>query len=152
MITHIRALNKQELGEASQLVRRVFEGFESPQNPAQGLDTFHRLTSPEVLGEQLHNGQIELWGAYCDQRLVGVLGARDTNHIKLLFVEAEYHRRGIARALFRHFRMRVPLSAGHITVNSSHYAVTAYRHLGFRPTGPEQLLDGIRFTPMQYLF
>ena len=37
-----------------------------------------------------------------------------------------------------------------ITVNSSPYAVEVYRHLGFTPTGGEQNIDGLRFTPMKY--
>ena len=37
-----------------------------------------------------------------------------------------------------------------ITVNSSPYAVEAYRRLGFVDVDNEKLLDGIRFTPMIY--
>ena len=36
------------------------------------------------------------------------------------------------------------------TVHSSPYAVEVYRHLGFAATGPEQTVNGLRFTPMEY--
>jgi len=38
-----------------------------------------------------------------------------------------------------------------ITVNSSPYAVKIYEKLGFVPDGNEQMVDGIRFTPMTYM-
>ena len=37
-----------------------------------------------------------------------------------------------------------------LTVNSSPYAVEAYRHFGFVATDTEQLTNGIRYFPMVY--
>jgi len=64
----------------------------------------------------------------------------------LLFVSGKHHRRGIAGRLLKIMIewYKPPV----ITVNSSPYAVEAYRRLGFTETGPEQLVSGIRFTPM----
>lgn len=69
-------------------------------------------------------------------------------------VEKACHRQGIARALFSTLRdhCRTAPDTPRITVNSSPYAVGAYRRLGFRATGDERTVDGIRFTPMEYLF
>ena len=61
---------------------------------------------------------------------------------------AAYHRRGIGKKLFD--AMRRDYAHPVFTVNSSPYAVEVYRHLGFVPTGEEQTVDGLRFTPMQY--
>ena len=36
------------------------------------------------------------------------------------------------------------------TVHAAPCAVEVYRHLGFSPTGGEQTVNGLRFTPMQY--
>ena len=76
------------------------------------------------------------------------------SHLCLLFVEKACHRQGIARALFSALRdhCRTAPDTPRITVNSSPYAVGAYRRLGFRTTGDERTVDGIRFTPMEYLF
>lgn len=38
-----------------------------------------------------------------------------------------------------------------ITVNSSPYAVPVYHKLGFVDTDTEQLSDGMRYTPMQFI-
>ncbi|WP_366143753.1 GNAT family N-acetyltransferase [uncultured Bilophila sp.] len=36
-----------------------------------------------------------------------------------------------------------------MTVNAAPSAVPAYRRLGFKSTGEEKLVDGIRFVPME---
>jgi hypothetical protein len=65
----------------------------------------------------------------------------------MLFVRSSRQRGGIARGLLA--------AAGDakcaFTVNSSPNAVSAYERLGFRITGSEQCLHGIRFVPMQRL-
>ena len=39
---------------------------------------------------------------------------------------------------------------GTITLNSSPYGLPFYKALGFVPTDNEQIVNGIRFTPMKY--
>ena len=73
---------------------------------------------------------------------------RAPQHIGGFFVDAAYHRRGIGRRLFE--AMRQDYAKQEFTVHSSPYAVEVYRHLGFVPTGEEQIVDGLRFTPMQF--
>jgi GNAT superfamily N-acetyltransferase len=79
--------------------------------------------------------------------LVGMLHLREPRHVAMLFVRSSFQRSGIARALLA--------SAGdancEFTVNSSPNAVGAYERLGFRVTGPEQCVRGIRSTPLQRL-
>jgi len=79
--------------------------------------------------------------------LVGMLHLRAPCHVAMLFVQSSLQRSGIARALLA--------SAGQanceFTVNSSPNAVAAYERLGFRVTGSEQCVHGIRFIPMQRL-
>ena len=73
---------------------------------------------------------------------------RAPQNIGGFFVDAVYHRRGIGRRLFE--AMRQDYAKQEFTVHSSPYAVEVYRHLGFVPTGEEQTVDGLRFTPMQF--
>jgi len=59
------------------------------------------------------------------------------------------HQKGIGRKLFEY---ALEKSTGNkITVNSSPYAVEVYKKLGFVPNSGEQVVDGIRFTPMTYI-
>ena len=63
-------------------------------------------------------------------------------------MDAAYHRWGIGRRLFEAMKQDYARKA--FTVHSSPYAVEVYRHLGFAATGPEQTVNGLRFTPMEY--
>ena len=65
-------------------------------------------------------------------------------HIALFFVDARYQRQGIGRQLFESAKQ-----AG-MTVNASPYAVEIYHKLGFVETDKEQVVNGLRFTPMEY--
>ena len=68
----------------------------------------------------------------------------------MLFVDGDYHRRGIGRALISFLSEYVRKEEGlnRLTVNASPYGVGFYHRLGFRDLGPEKQQDGIIFTPM----
>ena len=94
--------------------------------------------------------KLEMFGAYDDEKLVGIIAGQDRlSHICLFFVDAKYQRLGIGRKLWEHILRNS--EAARITVNSSPYAVEIYHRLGFQDLSCEQLADGIRYTPMEYL-
>ena len=75
-------------------------------------------------------------------------------HINLAFTKKEYHRKGIATAVFNYLLKDV-LNGNpwieELTLNSSPYGLPFYLHIGFIPLSDEQEIDGIRFTPMKYI-
>ena len=148
--TTVRRLDGTELPAAAALAGRVFAEFEAPEY----IGAFLRFAAPETLAAQHRNGSMLSWSAFRQGVLAGIITLTRHNHICLLFVEKAYHRQGIARTLFCTLRdqCRTDPAITRITVNSSPYAVEAYRRLGFRATGSERTVDGIRFTPMEYLF
>lgn len=150
--TIIRPLGEADIPAASQLVQRVFDRFEAPDYPPEGIATFHRFTAPEVLAARLRDGGMQAWGAYCSDELIGVLATRERTHISLLFIDAHRHRQGIGRALFDHLRTvcSADPACARITVNSAPFPIGFYRKLGFIPTDRELTVDGIRFTPMEF--
>ena len=88
-------------------------------------------------------------GCFIESRMIGVLGARDGNHIALLFVEKIVQKQGAASRMMQVFRKRCKEQGfSEITVNSSPYAFPIYARWGFQPDGPEEAVNGIRFTPM----
>lgn len=93
---------------------------------------------------------LKIYGAYLNNKIVGVIATRNNgNHISLFFVDGKYHRQGIGRKLFETILQK---STGEkITVNSSSYAVEVYKKLDFESDTDEQIVDGIRFTPMTYM-
>ena len=139
----VRRLTKEEITVALELCWRVFLEFEAPEYPPEGTAAFRAS-----LDDRDRNRQMDFYGAFEGERLVGVLSMREPGHISGFFVEAAWHRRGIGRRLFE--AMRLDYAEQVFTVNASPYAVEVYRHLGFVPTGEEQTADGLRFTPMQF--
>ncbi len=146
----ILPLEEDDLFAVEKLVWPIFLEFDAPDDSPEGVETFRRFLSPLWLGRKLSSGETRMWGCFQDKRMVGVLAVRNPGHISLLFVKKEYHRQGVARALWKQAWRECSASASGLTVNASPYAVAFYRKLGFREQGLEQIVDGIRFTPMKY--
>ena len=96
-----------------------------------------------------------IYGAFDGEKMVALMGMRSSKtHINLVFTKKEYHRKGIARAIFRYLLNDIlaenpALDA--LTLNSSPYGLPFYLKIGFVPQGEEQTINGIRFTPMKYI-
>jgi GNAT superfamily N-acetyltransferase len=139
-----RELQPEEYGAALELAWQVFQRFEAPDYSTEGIESFQKS-----IGDPAFLTIIRCYGAFDGEHLVGMIATRSEGaHIALFFVDEAYHRRGIGRSLFA-LVLRNALTDT-ITVNSSPYAVQVYERLGFTATLPEQLRDGIRYTPMVY--
>ena len=152
----IRKITSSEVEIAMQLALDVFMQFESPDYPPSGVETFKKdiVQNPAYL-ENARRGICPIYGAFDADQLVALMGMRSNKtHINLVFTKKEYHRKGIARALFRYLlddvlKENPALEA--LTLNSSPYGLPFYLAVGFTPLGAEQEINGIRFTPMKYI-
>ncbi len=144
-------LSERDMDDALALVWEVFQEFESPEYPQEGIDSFRDFIRPKSVREKMKCGEILFWGCRIDGNLAGVIALRDLNHISLLFVRRAYQRRGIARKLFRMAEEYCrDKGCNSITVHSSPYAVGIYRKMGFYELSSERMEHGIRFIPMEY--
>jgi len=140
----IKLIKSIDKDKAFKLVIDTFLRFEAQDYGEEGINTFKTL---------LHDNEfiksLEMYGAFDGEDLIGVIATRNSgSHIVLLFVDGNHHRKGIAKELFNNVLKQ--FSSEIITVNSSPYAINAYKRLGFTATKKEQIKDGIRFTPMIY--
>jgi GNAT superfamily N-acetyltransferase len=141
----VRRIEQSELSEALKLVLDVFMRFEAPDYSAEGINTFRGC-----IGDQDFINNLTMFCAFNNNKMTGVIATRNAGtHIALFFVDAEYHRQGIGRKLFQ--SVLENSTSDKLTVNSSPYAVKIYHHLGFAETNTELVVDGIRFTPMEYI-
>lgn len=138
----IKKLGIERLDECLDTVWRVFLEFEVPIFPPEGAATYK-----ERIEKTRQNKDITFYGALHDDKVIGVLGIYENNHIGYFYIDKEYHGLGIARDLFTLVKME---HKGSITVNAMPYGVPVYTHLGFLPTEGEKNVDGIIFTPMRY--
>jgi GNAT superfamily N-acetyltransferase len=152
----IRKITGSEVESAMALALEVFMQFEAPDYHPSGVETFKRdiVENPEYL-EMARQGVCPIYGAFDGDKIVALMGMRSNKtHINLVFTKKEYHRRGIARAIFRCLLQDVleenpTLQA--LTLNSSPYGLPFYLAIGFVPLSEEQEINGIRFTPMKYI-
>jgi len=89
--------------------------------------------------------------ALAEDSMVGLVEVRSYNHIALLFVDEEWHRRGVAKRLLDLAVERCKLNNSGlkmVEVHSSPFAVPVYERLEFVKTGDERVENGIRYTPM----
>ncbi len=139
----VRKLNEKEIIEALSLVWNVFLEYESPDYTEEGIEEFHKSIHDEE-----YLSKLSMYGAFDKDELVGVIATRsDGTHIALFFVERNYHRQGIGKQLFKVILKEC--RSDKMTVNSSPYAVPIYRKLGFYEVDKEQIINGLRFTPME---
>lgn len=152
----IRRITSAEVEEAMALALEVFMQFEAPDYPPAGIETFKRdiVENPEYLSNAKH-GICPIYGAFDGANLVAIMGMRSSKtHINLVFTKKEYHRKGIASAIFHYLLEDLLLEnplLQEITLNSSPYGLPFYLHTGFIPLSEEQEMNGIRFTPMKYI-
>jgi GNAT superfamily N-acetyltransferase len=132
--------------DAIELIRAVFLKYEAPDYSPMGIETFKKT----AIENRAFMDALTMYGAFQGERLIGVIATRNCgNHIALFFVDGNHHRQGVGRMLFQ--EVAANSTADEITVNSSPFAVEVYHHLGFIDTSPEQIVNGIRFTPMKFI-
>lgn len=139
----IKKLAKKDIPSALKLVFDVFMEFEAPEYSEEGVEEFRN-----TLDDESFIGKLKFYGAFMNDELSGVLAMREPQHISLFFVKAEHQQKGIGRKLFE--RMKKDYVLKSFTVNSSPFAVKIYEQLGFSAASSEQVIKGIRFTPMIY--
>ncbi len=147
-----RLVTAEDIPNVHELVNRVFRRFVEPEYSEEGIREFQTYIQPDAFQTRLRENHFALVGE-AQNRIVGVIEIRGYEHVSLLFVDPDFHRRGVAKGLF-HRAVDLCLTEKpdltEITVNSSFYAVMIYGRLGFYRTGEKQIKNGISFVPMVF--
>lgn len=147
-----REIKEGEEEKTCQMVMSCFNEFVAPGYSVEGVNEFSKYVNPQAAKHRLTNNHFIIL-ALDNKVLAGVIEVRNYNHISLFFVRREYQIRGIGKKLYKLALDKCLLSQpdiGVIEVNSSPYAVPIYQKMGFVKTGDEQIVNGIRFTPMVF--
>ncbi len=148
----IRFAGQEEWETAIALVWKTFLEFEAGDYSLEGVRSFEDFITDSGLKRMFLMGNYQMMAAYENGRIVGVITLRNQMHISLLFVDKDYHKQGIGRALIHKMAdyAKNELGQSRLTVNSSPYGVAFYHRIGFTDMEPEKQQDGIIFTPMEY--
>lgn len=148
----VRKARNEEWETAMELAFRVFLKFEAMEYGPEGIHNFAEFLTDERLKKMFLQGQYLLFVAVEGDKIIGLISLRSGNHISLLFVDNEYHRRGVGKALVKYLQEYMLFHTRHVkmTVNAAPYGVPFYHRIGFRDTGIETKKDGIIYTPMEF--
>lgn len=147
----IRYLKPVEWNDAMALAWKIFLRFEAGEYTEEGIHSFLDLISDERLKRLFEFGEYPVYAAFDGEKMVGMISLRSVNHISLLFVSDDYHRRGIGRQLVQAMKQHVRRDGRKhtITVNAAPFAVGFYHKIGFTDTAAQTEQNGIIFTPME---
>lgn len=150
---NIRKVKFKEMDVAFSLIWRTFLEFIAPDYNEEGIDTFHNnFIESDDFKLLFKTGVQTMLGAYVDDKLVGEISISVNNHVSCIFVDKDYHRKGIATALFNKMVSGLKRKGiEKIALNASPYAVPFYHAMGFVDTDIEQEFKGIRYTPMEFI-
>lgn len=149
----VRAAYHTEWDDAMALAWRTFMQFVAEDYTPEGVESFQNFVTDGILQKMFLMGECQLFGAYDNGVMIGMIALRQGRHISLLFVDRKYHMKGIGRLLIGYVSDYVLYEEGHrrITVDSSPYAVGFYHRVGFTDTGAAQTSQGVTYTPMELL-
>lgn len=149
----IRTAYRDEWEDAMALAWKTFQRFEAADYGPIGVRNFEDFITDPALHRMFVMGSYQLFVALDRDRIVGMITLRGTTHVSLLFVDENYHKQGIGRALMEYLEnyLLTEVGADRMTVNASPYGVGFYHKLGFKDVRPEERRDGIIYTPMEFI-
>lgn len=132
-------------------VRKVYDRFLSCHHSKEGNKQFYEFIEYSQFLKRMNTAESKIF--YKTNRLgmiIGVIELRYGSHISLLYVHENYQRKGIAKELFAFVKLQNCTQK--YTVNSSIYAVTIYRKMGFVAQVKKiQKTSGVQYLPMVYI-
>ena len=141
-----------KIEEAMALVKHVFLEVDASDYPEEGIQqVLDDMIENDEFKQHFQNGEQLMLGAVYADKIIGVVATDKNNHISLCFVNPNYHRKGIAKALFIELFKRLRnVAAKQITLNSTPYAVGFYEKIGFIQNGNRIFKHGVLYAPMTY--
>lgn len=149
----IKEVYGEEISDAFSLIWTTFSEFVAPDYTKEAVNNFKNNFIDSIdYKEKFMNRQEVMFGAYDNDKLIGVLSVRGAEFISCFFVDKRYHRKGVAGNLFAHVIPKLK-EAGvkKLRLNSSPYAVPFYYSIGFKDLAQQQVYQGILFTPMELI-
>lgn len=150
----VRWARENEWVPSMQMIWRTFLKFEGRDYTEEGIQNFLDFITDDKLYAAFLRGEYQLMVALDGGKVIGAGSIRNRNHLSLLFVDENYHRRGVGRTLINSLCTYLKEQPGerYMSVQAAPYAVNFYRRLGFRAIRPEQEISGIRVTAMEKIF
>jgi predicted GNAT family N-acyltransferase len=133
------------------LINRVYNEYVSIDYREEGNKFFYDWIQPAKIAERQIR-QTNIWVAFNDSEMVGMIEIRENKYISLLFVDKNHQGRGIAKKLINKSLKEVIKRDSDIDkfyVHASPYSIPIYKKMGFVETDSMQEENGIKYLPME---
>lgn len=149
----VRWAKTEEWKPAMTMIWKTFMKYDSRDYTDEGIRSFFEFITDDDLYRAFLMGSYQMLVALDRKRIVGAASIRNVNHLSLLFVDEDYHNKGIGSTLMRRlcYYLKVEEGERYMSLKAAPYAVDFYRKLGFRIVRPEEEYSGIRVTSMEKL-
>ncbi len=150
----VRWAHESEWAPAMKMIWRTFLKYEGKDYTREGIRNFYDFITDDDLYLSFLKGDYQMMVAVDGSRIIGAGTIRNVNHLSLLFVDEEYHHRGVGRAIINGLCRYLKEEAGecYMSLKAAPYAVGFYHKMGFRAVRPEEEYSGIRVTAMEKEF
>lgn len=147
----IRWARDEEWDRTMVLVWKTFLKYEASDYTPEGIRNFREFITDEKLRQAFRLGNYQMLVALDGKRVIGMASVRCRSHLSLLFVDEGYHHQGVGTELIERLCAYLRDEEGEhsMSLKAAPYAVEFYKKIGFRETGPEEQVAGIRVTPME---
>ncbi len=147
----VRWAQPEEWMPAMNMIWKTFLKYEGRDYTEEGIRKFFEFITDDDLYQAFLTGRYQMMVALDQGRVIGAGSLRNHNHLSLLFVDEEYHHRGVGSNLLNRLCEYLWSEEGEylMSLQAAPYAVNFYRKLGFRVVKPEQEISGIRVTAME---
>ena len=150
----IRWAREDEWSPAMKMIWRTFLEYDGKDYTEEGIRNFFEFITDGDLYESFLKGKYQMMVALAGGIVIGAGSIRSRNHLSLLFVDGDYHHRGVGSAIMYRLFDYLQREAGerYMSLKAAPYAVDFYRKLGFTTVRPEEEYSGIRVTSMVKIF
>lgn len=147
----MRWAKTEEWKPAMTMIWKTFMKYDSKDYTDEGIRNFFEFITDDDLYRAFLMGSYQMLVALDQERIIGAASIRNVNHLSLLFVDEDYHNKGIGSALMGRLCHYLKAEEGerYMSLKAAPYAVGFYRKLGFRIVRPEEEFSGIRVTSME---
>ena len=147
----IRLATDADIAPALDLAWRMFVKYDSSDYGAEHTERMRQAIEDRLKDFSIYNQRLMVV-ALADGKVVGMIETYGTERISLLFVDSEYHRKGIATAMMRKVASELKARGyDKIVLNSSPHGLAFYKRFGFTVVEEEKNSDTPWKTPMQYI-
>lgn len=149
LVLSFRFASTADMPAISALMKQSSAKFIVPSLTKAAAD--HLMMSLNEASLERSGADVVYWVAENEGQLVGVLGLRGRAHVLHCFVAEKFQRCGVGAAMWRYVSQQL-LSGEHdsgFTVNSSLFAVSFYKTLGFVAVSGIVEREGVKFVPMR---